>query len=67
MESAEVAADLLVLLERRELALRQRFEAIYEKLTDTRNLLGRVGSDEASSASAEPQAPAPPKKTPATI
>jgi hypothetical protein len=39
-------ADLLALLERRELALRQRFEAIYEKLTDTRNLLSRVGSEE---------------------
>jgi hypothetical protein len=35
-------ADLLALMERRELALRQRFEAIYEKMTDTRNLLGRI-------------------------
>lgn len=48
-------ADLLALLERRELALRQRFEAIYEKLTDTRNLLNRVGSDEASSNSSSPK------------
>jgi hypothetical protein len=39
-------ADLLALLERRELALRQRFESIYEKLTDTRNLLSRVASEE---------------------
>jgi hypothetical protein len=40
--------DLLALLERRELALRQRFQAIYEKITDTRNLLSRVGADEAT-------------------
>jgi hypothetical protein len=43
------AADLLALLERRELSLRQRFEAIYEKLTDTRNLLSRVESDDTES------------------
>lgn len=36
------AADLLALLERRELALRQHYEAIFEKMTDTRNLLGRI-------------------------
>lgn len=41
-------ADLLALLERRELALRQRFQAIYDKLSDTRNLLSRVGADEAA-------------------
>jgi hypothetical protein len=35
-------SDLLALLERRELSLRQRHEAIYEKMTDTRNLLGRI-------------------------
>lgn len=35
-------ADLLALIERRELELRQRFEAIYEKVTDTRNMLARV-------------------------
>jgi hypothetical protein len=34
--------DLLKLLENRELSLRQRYEAIYEKMTDTRNLLTRV-------------------------
>jgi hypothetical protein len=56
-------ADLLALLERRELALRQRFEAIYEKLTDTRNLLSRVGSDEAAPKPAEPPASTPTKKT----
>ena len=39
-------ADLLAALERRELALRQRFEAIFEKLTDTRNLLNRVESND---------------------
>jgi len=35
-------ADLLALMERRELAMRQRYEATFEKMTDTRNLLGRV-------------------------
>jgi hypothetical protein len=40
--------DLLALLERRELALRQRYEAIYDKMTDTRNLLARVDFDNAN-------------------
>jgi hypothetical protein len=35
-------AQLLALVERRELALRQRFESIHEKVTDIRNLLARV-------------------------
>jgi hypothetical protein len=35
-------SQLLALLERRELELRQRFEAIIAKLTDTRNLLSRI-------------------------
>jgi hypothetical protein len=48
-------ADLLALLERRELALRQRFEAIYEKLTDTRNLLSRIESNEGAADSADSQ------------
>jgi hypothetical protein len=47
-------SELLALLERRELALRQRFEAIFEKLTDTRNLLNRVGADEATPAAESP-------------
>ena len=34
------------MLERRELGLRQRFESIYEKLTDTRNLLNRVETND---------------------
>ncbi|MCI0332583.1 MAG: AtpZ/AtpI family protein [Planctomycetes bacterium] len=34
--------QLLALMERRELALRQRYEVIFEKMTDTRNLLNRV-------------------------
>lgn len=34
--------QLLALLERRELELRQRFEAVHAKMTDTRNLLSRV-------------------------
>jgi hypothetical protein len=53
-------AQLLALLEHRELSLRQRYEAIYEKMTDTRNLLGRVdfnaapeAADTDSSAAAE--------------
>ncbi len=45
--------DLLALLERRELALRQRYEAIYEKMTDTRNLLARVEFDGEPSTSAD--------------
>jgi hypothetical protein len=56
-------ADLLALLERRELALRQRFEAIYEKLTDTRNLLSRVGADEAASKATEPSKATPNERT----
>ena len=47
------AADLLALLERRELALRQRFEAIYEKLTDTRNLLNRVETNDTNAESVD--------------
>jgi hypothetical protein len=46
-------ADLLALMERRELALRQRFEAIYEKLTDTRNLMSRVESSDTAPDTAE--------------
>ena len=51
------AVDLLALLERRELALRQRFESIFEKLTDTRNLLSRVESNDTGAESTEPPAP----------
>jgi len=58
--------DLLALLERRELALRQRYEAIFEKMTDTRNLLGRVefdsvdaGGPPASTDTAEPAVSTP--------
>jgi hypothetical protein len=42
--------DLLEQIHRRELALRERYEAIYEKMTDTRNLLARVNTDEAGAA-----------------
>jgi hypothetical protein len=58
-------ADLQALLERRELSLRQRYEAIYEKMTDTRNLLARVEfgtgetSEDASEADAEATIDAP--------
>jgi hypothetical protein len=41
-------SELLALLEHRELQLRQQYEAIYDKLTDTRNLLGRVEFNESS-------------------
>jgi hypothetical protein len=50
-------ADLLALMERRELALRQRYEAIFEKMTDTRNLLGRVEFGPAAAGSPTPEAP----------
>ncbi len=56
-------ADLLALMERRELSLRQRFESIYEKLTDTRNLLSRVGSDEQTTSATEPNSGAAEKKS----
>jgi hypothetical protein len=53
-------AELLALLERRELQLRQRYESIYEKMIDTRNLLARVDSRETPPAeSAEPPATEP--------
>jgi hypothetical protein len=51
-------ADLLAILERRELGLRQRFEAIYEKMTDTRNLLSRVESDDTNESAEPPSADA---------
>lgn len=38
-------SELRGLLERQELALRQRFESIYEKMIGTRKLLDRVGGD----------------------
>jgi hypothetical protein len=44
-------SELLALIERRELQLRQRYEAIYEKVTDTRNLLARVKFDDEAAAS----------------
>ncbi len=56
-------AELLALLERRELQLRQRYESIYEKMMDTRNLLARVDTQEnppsepADAAGAEPSGP----------
>jgi hypothetical protein len=47
--------QLLALLERRELELRQRFESVFAKMTDTRNLLGRVDFNDAEVAPAEDQ------------
>jgi hypothetical protein len=53
-------AELLALIERRELQLRQRYEAIYEKMIDTRNLLARVDSQETPPAeTADPPATEP--------
>ena len=46
-------AQLLALMERRELELRQRFESVVAKMTDTRNLLGRVDFNITETASAE--------------
>ncbi len=51
--------ELLGLLERRELELRQRFEAIYEKVTDTRNLLSRVEFNQPGDPDGSPTAGAP--------
>jgi hypothetical protein len=48
--------QLLALLERRELELRQRFEAIFAKMTDTRNLLSRVDFEVTESASVDDSA-----------
>lgn len=47
------AAQLLEQLERRELELRQRFEAVFAKMTDTRNLLTRVEFETAAAPQAE--------------
>jgi hypothetical protein len=50
-------ADLLLLVERRELSLRQRFESTYEKVTDTRAMLARVDfstSDPSTDVTASP-------------
>ncbi len=38
-------SQLRALLEKRELGLRQRFEAIYEKMLDTRELLARIAEE----------------------
>jgi hypothetical protein len=56
-------SDLLALLERRELALRQRYEAIYEKMTDTRNLLNRVEFDPVEADGPDDAATEPPAST----
>jgi hypothetical protein len=53
-------ADLLAILERRELELRRRFEAIYEKMTDTRNLLSRVEFNDTAAETVEPEVSGPP-------
>lgn len=46
--------QFLALLERRELELRQRFEAVHAKMTDTRNLLARVEFANAAQPEADP-------------
>jgi hypothetical protein len=54
-------AQLLAQLERRELELRQRFEAIHAKTTDTRNLLSRVDEKvQATDAASDDATSAPP-------
>jgi hypothetical protein len=59
-------AKLLELIERRELQLRLRFEAVFEKMTDTRNLLGRVEFTpvEAAGTAADEATPDPAVDTP---
>jgi hypothetical protein len=59
------ASELRALLEKRELGLRQRFEAIYEKMVGVRDLLGRIdlaqpgpGADDDASAAGSPADPA---------
>lgn len=55
-------AELLELLERRELQLRQRYESIYEKMVDTRNLLARVDTQQPpATETADPPAAGPPR------
>ncbi|QDS99429.1 hypothetical protein HG15A2_27520 [Adhaeretor mobilis] len=49
-------SELRALLERRELGLRQRFEAIYEKMVGTRELLSRI-EDDSSTQQTSDQAP----------
>jgi hypothetical protein len=49
--------QLLAMMERRELELRQRFETIQAKTTDTRNLLNRV--DEKTAATSSPDEASP--------
>lgn len=46
-------SDLLAQLERRELTLRQRYEAIYEKMTEMRDLMTRVNFDEVEGSAPE--------------
>jgi hypothetical protein len=58
------ASDLLMLLERRELELRQRYEAIYEKMSDTRDLLGRIDFDEAGPGASGRRTPPDPAAAP---
>ena len=60
------ASELRALLEKRELGLRQRFEAIYEKMVGVRDLVGRIdlaqaggdADDDASTAESAPSKPA---------
>jgi hypothetical protein len=57
--------QLLALMERRELELRQRFETIQAKTTDTRNLLGRVDEKTAAIAATGEDSLPPAPATPA--
>jgi hypothetical protein len=49
-------AQLRAILEQRELSLRQRFESIYDKMNDTRDLLTRIEFGAASSGAVEADA-----------
>lgn len=62
---AVTPSELRAILEKRELGLRQRFEAIHEKMVGVRELLDRIdlaaaapGADDTAGATGEPTAPA---------
>jgi len=50
------SSQLRALLEKKELALRQRFESIYEKMTGTRQLLDRIDVSQRQEAATDPDA-----------
>jgi len=56
------ASELRALLEKRELSLRQRFEAIYERMVDTADLLTRIGVDSPKLDASETKEESPPEE-----